>query len=102
MDHGLDVVGEQGRIVVHPDQDFGAATAGEGERVLDEQAGARLLLGRHRVLEVEDDGVGASRVGPLHEVPHVDGKNQGRATGAGYGHRQMTPFSASAAIRSSE
>ena len=100
--HGVDVVGEQGRVVVHPDQHLGAAPAGEGERIPDEHAGARLLLRGHRVLEVEDDGVRAAGVRLLHEVPHVDGKNQRRATGLRDGHRQMTPFWASAAMRSSE
>jgi len=93
---------EQGGIVVHTDQHLGATAAGEGQRVLDELPSARLLLGRHRVLEVEHDGIGATVVGLLHEAPDVDGQDEGRAAGVRGGHRQMIPFCARVSMRSSE
>jgi len=40
---GLDVVRQQGRVVVHTDQHLGAAPARKGEGALDERPGARLF-----------------------------------------------------------
>src|SRR5882724_7753215 len=70
----------------------------EPARRLDGQRQAH-VAGREsaRELEAEDDGVGAPRVGLLHEARNVDGEDQRRATGARSGHGQMTPFCASAA-----
>ncbi len=102
VDGGIDVIGEQGGIVVHAHQHLGATPAGDGQGALNELPRAGLLLGRHRVLEVEDDGVGTTGEGLLHETRDVDRQDQRRATGAGNGHGQMTPFWVSAAMRSSE
>jgi hypothetical protein len=80
----LDVVAEQGRIVVHAHEHLGAAPAGHGERITDERAGRGLLLRRDGVLEVEHDGVGAARVGLLDEAGDVHRQDQRRATGASH------------------
>ena len=102
MHGGVDIVGEERRVVVDPDQYLGAAAGGEGERIANELAGARFLLSGDGVLEVEDNGVGPAIVGLFHEAPDVDGENQRGAASVRDGHRQMIPFWVSAPMRSSE
>ena len=83
MHGGVDVVGEQGGIVVHAHQHLGAAPAGERRARRARACGRSPSPGRDGVLEVEDDGVGAARVRLLDEARDVDGQDQRRAAGAG-------------------
>ena len=100
--HGsVDVVGEERRVIVHPDQHLGPPRAAR-KRIANEAAGARLLLDGHGVLEVEDDGVGPAIVGLFHEAPDIDGRINDERRACGGGHRQMIPFWVSAPMRSSE
>jgi hypothetical protein len=89
---------EAGLERVDPDELLGAVEVERLERVAHHLAGRRLVRRHHRVLEVEDQRVGAGLERLLHLVPVVAGDEQQRAAQprrsgpsfAGRAHRDLS------------
>jgi hypothetical protein len=69
-----------GRVVVHPHEDLGATARHQGDGLVDQPAGAVLLLRRDGILQVQHDGVGPPEVRLLHEPRDVDRQDERRSS----------------------